>query len=101
MGVDKDRARTTVGRDTVGWEGVVGDEVDDFAGPGVEETAAAGKARALECGARGMWCGVVKRGERSGEGDVFQMDGREVCLELGPGFLRVCLFVSGGGCGGR
>ena len=32
MGVDGDRVGAVVGCDTVGWEGVVGDEVEYFAG---------------------------------------------------------------------
>ena len=90
MGVDENRARAAIGRDTSGWEGVVGDEVDDFAGAGVEEAAAAGKASALGCGERDCWYGGFKGRERSWEGHVFQLDGREVCLESGRGFRRAC-----------
>ena len=41
MGVDEDRARPAVRRDTVGWEGVVGDEIEHFAGARVEKAASA------------------------------------------------------------
>lgn len=40
MGVDEDRAGAAVGCDIVGWEGVVGDEVEYFAGACVEGAAA-------------------------------------------------------------
>jgi len=40
VGVDEDRAGAAVGCDTVGWEGVVGDEVECFAGARVEKAVA-------------------------------------------------------------
>ena len=84
VGVDEDGARAAVGCDAVGGEGVVGEEVEDFAGAGVEQTAAARGAYGLGCGERD-W-GRVRSGEGGWEGDVFQLDGREVCLKLGGGF---------------
>jgi len=38
--VDEDRAGAAVGCDTIGWEGVVGDEVEYFAGARVEKAVA-------------------------------------------------------------
>ena len=79
MGVDEDKAGAAVGCDTIGWEGVVGDEVEYFAGARVGK-AIARRAHALGSGERG-WCGVKSRG-------VFQLDGREVRLELGGAYIH-------------
>ena len=92
MGVDEDRAGAAVGCDTVGWEGVVGDEVEYFAGARIEK-AVARRAHTFGSGERG-WCGIKSR-ERQWEGDIFQLDGHEVCLELGGGVRQICIIVEG------
>ena len=51
MGVDEDKAGAAVGCDTIGWEGVVGDGVEYFAGARVEK-AVARRAHALGSGER-------------------------------------------------
>jgi len=51
VGVDEDRAGAAVGCDTVGWEGVVGDDVDYFSRARVEK-AVARRAYALGSGER-------------------------------------------------
>ena len=71
MGVDEDKAGAAVGCDTIGWEGVVGDGVEYFAGARVEK-AITRRAHALRSGERD-WCGIKSR-ERSWKGDVFQLD---------------------------
>ena len=63
-----DKASAAVGCDTVGWERVVGDEIEYFAGARAEK-ATARRAHALGSGERD-WCGV-QGWERSWEGDVF------------------------------
>ena len=92
MNVDKNRTGAAVWRDAVGWEGVIADEVEFFAGAGVKEAAAAWRAHAFGCNHRD-W--LVEGRERCWEGDVFQLDRREVCLELGGGFRGFSVDIVG------
>ena len=88
MGVDEDRAGAAIGCETVGWEGVVGDEVEYFAGARAEKAVA---RRAHAPGSSERDWRAIKSRERSWEGDVFQLNGREVRLELDGGVRESAL----------